>query len=97
MRRSSGAGLEYTAFAAAFLPEVLDEVFRLYALLLTRPRLPEEGLEAVRSVALQALLSLEDQPARKLLSELRRKVFRSPTGASPWAGRRASRGRGPRP
>jgi len=83
VRRSSGAGLEYTAFAAAFLPEVLDEVFRLYALLLTRPRLPEEGLEAVRSVALQALLSLEDQPARKLLSELRREVFRSPHGREP--------------
>jgi predicted Zn-dependent peptidase len=66
VRRSSGAGLEYTAFAASFLPEVLEEVFRLYALLLTRPRLPEEGFEAVRSVALQSLLSLEDQPARKL-------------------------------
>ena len=83
VRRSSGAGLEYTAFAASFLPEVLEEVFRLYALLLTRPRLPEEGFEAVRSVALQSLLSLEDQPARKLFSELRRRVFLSPHGRDP--------------
>ncbi len=83
VRRSSGAGLEYTAFAASFLPEVLEEVFRLYALLLTRPRLPEEGFEAVRSVALQSLLSQEDQPARKLFSELRRRFFLSPHGRDP--------------
>jgi predicted Zn-dependent peptidase len=83
VRRSSGAGLEYTAFAASFLPEVLEEVFRLYALLLTRPSLPEEGFEAVRSVALQSLLSQEDQPARKLFSELRRRVFLSPHGRDP--------------
>jgi predicted Zn-dependent peptidase len=83
VRRSSGAGMEYTAFAASFLPEVLEEVFRLYALLLTRPRFPEEGFEAVRSVALQSLLSLEDQPARKLFSELRRRVFLSPHGRDP--------------
>lgn len=83
VRRQSGAGLEYTLFAAAFLPEVLEEVFRLYALLLTRPALPEGGFEAVRSVALQSLLSLEDQPARKLFSELRRRVFRSPHGRDP--------------
>jgi predicted Zn-dependent peptidase len=83
VRRTSGAGLEYTAFAASFLPEVLEEVFRLYALLLTRPRLPEEGFEAVRSVALQSLLSQEDQPARRLFSELRRRVFLSPHGRDP--------------
>ena len=83
VRRTSGAGLEYTAFAANFLPEVLEEVLRLYALLLTGPRLPEEGFEAVRSVALQALLSQEDQPARKLFSELRRRVFLSSHGRDP--------------
>ncbi|MFD3004984.1 M16 family metallopeptidase [Thermus tengchongensis] len=83
VRRQSGAGLEYTLFTAAFLPEVLEEVFRLYALLLLRPRLPEEGFEAVRSVALQALLSQEDQPARKLFSELRKRVFLSPHGRDP--------------
>ncbi len=95
VRRSSGAGLEHTAFSAAFLPEVLEEVFRLYALLLTRPRLPEEGLEAVRSVALQALLSQEDQPARKLFSELRRRVFRSPHGRDPLGREEDLKGVGP--
>ncbi|MCS6868407.1 MAG: insulinase family protein [Thermus sp.] len=83
VRRQSGAGLEYTLFSAAFLPEVLEEVFRLYALLLTQPRLPREAFEAVRSVALQSLLSQEDQPARKLFSELRRRVFLSAHGRDP--------------
>ncbi len=83
VRRQSGAGLEYTAFAAAFLPEVLEEVFRLYALLLTRPTLPEGALESVKSLALQALLSEEDQPAKGLFRELRRRVFLSPHGRNP--------------
>jgi len=95
VRRSSGAGLEYTAFSAAFLPEVLEEVFRLYALLLTRPRFPEEGFEAVRSVALQSLLSQEDQPARKLFSELRRHIFLSPHGRDPLGEEESLKGASP--
>lgn len=83
VRRQSGVGLEYAAFSAAFLPEALEEVFRLYADLLLRPWLPEEAFEAVRSVALQELASLEDQPARKLFSLLRRRVFLSPHGQEP--------------
>lgn len=83
VRRQSGVALEYAAFSAAFLPEALEEVFRLYAELFLRPWFPEEAFEAVRSVALQELLSLEDQPARKLLSLLRRTVFLSPHGQEP--------------
>ncbi|WP_018461738.1 M16 family metallopeptidase [Thermus oshimai] len=95
VRRGSGAGLEYTAFSAAFLPEVLEEVFRLYALLLTEPWLKGEDLPAVKSVALQALRAQEDQPARKLFSELRKRVFRSPHGRDPLGEEEAIRGATP--
>ncbi|MER3536934.1 MAG: peptidase M16 [Thermus sp.] len=83
VRRQSGVGLEYAAFSAAFLSEALEEVFRLYGELFRRPWLPEAAFEAVRSVALQELASLEDQPARKLFSFLRRQVFLSPHGQEP--------------
>ncbi|MGQ9691866.1 MAG: M16 family metallopeptidase [Thermaceae bacterium] len=83
VRRQSGVGLEYASFSAAFLPEALEEVFRIYAELFQRPWFPDAAFEAVRSVALQELSALEDQPSRKLLSLLRRRVFLSPHGQEP--------------
>ena len=80
VRRSSGAGVEYTTFAASFLPESLARVFELYADLVMRPLLPDEAFESVRALALQELAAVEDQPARKLMRRLRREVFASPHG-----------------
>jgi len=80
VRRGSGVGLEYTTFAASFLPEHLDSVFELYALVLQKPRFEEALLEPVRQVALQELASLEDQPPRKMGAALRRAVFASTHG-----------------
>lgn len=82
VRRGSGSGLEYTTFAAQFLADKLGSVLRLYADLLLRPWLPEDGLEAVRQVALQELASVEDQPSKKMFTALRRHVFASPHGRS---------------
>ena len=59
----------------------------LYADVLRRPRLPEEEVEAVKSLALQDLLGLEDEPAQRLFIELRQRHFRRPwarTPAAPW-------------
>ncbi|MCV4861046.1 insulinase family protein, partial [Escherichia coli] len=58
VRQGSGSGLEYTTFAAQFLADKLGPVLRLYADLLLRPWLPEDGLEAVRQVALQELAAV---------------------------------------
>lgn len=80
VRRGSGVGLEYTTFAASFLPEYLDSVLELYALILQKPRFDEALLEPVRQVALQELAALEDQPPRKMGAALRRAVFASTHG-----------------
>ncbi|HEU4740335.1 MAG TPA: pitrilysin family protein [Meiothermus sp.] len=80
VRRGSGVGLEYTTFAASFLPEYLDSVLELYALVLQKPRFEEALLEPVRQVALQELAALEDQPPRKMGAVLRRAVFASTHG-----------------
>lgn len=64
------------ATLARNLPAALD----IYADILRRPRLPEEEMEAVRSLALQDLMSLEDEPRQKLLIELRRRHYPPPLG-----------------
>ncbi|RDI95751.1 insulinase family protein [Meiothermus sp. QL-1] len=83
VRRASSSGLEHTTFTAQFLADKLSAVLRLYAEVLQRPHLPEEGLEAVRQMALQGLAALEDQPPKKMFVALRRAVFQSPHGRNP--------------
>lgn len=58
----------------------LPAALELYADMLRRPHLPEEELEAVQSQALQDLLALEDEPAHKLLLELRQRHYPPPLG-----------------
>lgn len=80
VRRHSGAGVEYTTFSASLLPEGLAAALELYADLLMRPRLPDDAFEAVRALALQELAGIEDQPPRKLMTQIRREAFTSPHG-----------------
>ncbi|WP_457631072.1 M16 family metallopeptidase [Oceanithermus sp.] len=80
VRRQSGTGIEYTTFSASLLPEGLPAALELYADLLMRPRLPDDAFESVRSLALQELAAVEDQPMRKLMQHLRREAFTSSHG-----------------
>lgn len=83
VRRSSGAGLEASYFAASFLSDHLEKVLTLYADLLLRPQFPDDALDPVRQMALQELASLEDEPPRKMFTALRRAVFESSHGRNP--------------
>ncbi len=57
--------------------------------MLRRPRLPAEQLSAARAVVLHELSAIEDDPAQKVILELRRRHFPSPWGR-PSQGREAS-------
>jgi predicted Zn-dependent peptidase len=83
IQRSGGAELEQTSFGGAMLADDLERSLALYADIVRRPHLPEEGLAAERDLALQKLDRLEDNPAEKLVVELRRAYFTSPHGRSP--------------
>jgi predicted Zn-dependent peptidase len=56
----------------------LSAALQVYAEILRRPHLPAEELPAVRSLALQDLDSLEDNPASKVRVELHRRHFPPP-------------------
>lgn len=83
LQRGGSAGIETSTFNGALLAENLPAVLRLYADILRRPWLPEEELEAERSLALQELRSIEEHPPQKLFQELRRTYFPGPHGRPP--------------
>lgn len=86
--RGGGADVEATTWGGATLGDYLEESLELYADIARRPRFLQEefsrdDLEAQRALALQALESLEDAPARKMFVQLRRAYFPGAYGKSP--------------
>ncbi|MBI2823608.1 MAG: insulinase family protein [Planctomycetia bacterium] len=79
----------HTSFSGATLARNLFPALAIYADVLRRPRLPADQLEAARSVTLQEVSSVEDDPAQKVMLELRHRHFPEPWGR-PSQGRRAS-------
>ncbi|MCS7303720.1 MAG: insulinase family protein [Thermoguttaceae bacterium] len=70
----------HSSYSAACEAEKLPQALELFADLLRRPHLPKEELEAARQTVLQECRSLEDEPAQKVVVELRRRYYRMPWG-----------------
>ncbi|MBI3962172.1 MAG: insulinase family protein [Deinococcus sp.] len=64
------AGTEATRFDLVMLGRELPQVLPLFAALITRPSLPAAELEVARTLALQEIQHLEDEPAQKLAALL---------------------------
>ena len=77
---SESVGGLHMRFWGATLSRNLVPALDLYADVLRRPRLPEEEVEAVKALALQDLLGLEDEPAQRLFIELRQRHYPPPMG-----------------
>jgi predicted Zn-dependent peptidase len=67
-------------FYGATLARNLPAALELYADILRRPHLPAEELDAVKSLALQDLAGIEDEPRQKILIELRKRHHPPPLG-----------------
>jgi predicted Zn-dependent peptidase len=65
-------------FHGATLARNLPQALKIYADILRKPHLPYEELDAVKALALQDILSLEDEPQRKTFLELRKRHFPPP-------------------
>ncbi len=83
LRRSDSVSSSHTAFSGATICENLPAALEIYADMLRRPLLPAEHLEACRSILLQELRAIEDDPAQKLMVELRRCHYPHPWGSPP--------------
>ena len=77
---SESVGSVHMRFWGATVGRNLPAALELYADVLLRPHLPEDELDAVRSLALQDIRGLEDEPRSKVLVELRKRHYPSPLG-----------------
>ncbi len=76
--RSESVGQMHMRFYGATLARNLPAALELYADILRRPHLPEDELEPVKSLAIQDLQGLEDEPRQKVLIELRKRHYPAP-------------------
>jgi predicted Zn-dependent peptidase len=80
VERGESVGISQTSFSGATLAENLQDALRIYADIVQRPHLPGEQLEASQLVCLQEIRGVEDEPAQKLMDELRRRTYPDPWG-----------------
>ena len=76
--RGESAGVIHMRFWGATVARNLPAALEIYADILRRPHLPDEELEAVQSLALQDLRSLEDEPRSKVFVTLRKHLYPTP-------------------
>ena len=84
VRRGGGAGTEYATLSASLLADTLPETLKLYADMVRRPKLEDETFESARTLALQELWSLDDNPTQRLFIALSKAYFASGQGRSAY-------------
>ncbi len=70
----------HAGFSGAAPAENLPAALAIFADVVRRPHLPEHELPAARSLMLQELRAMEDEPAQKVATELRRRHYHEPWG-----------------
>ncbi len=80
MDRDESVGQINLRFWGATLARNLPAALEIYADILRRPILPADEIEAARALALEDLQSLEDDPRKKVMVELRRRYWPHPLG-----------------
>lgn len=89
VERGENVGDAHVVFRGATLARNLTPALEIYADTLRRPHLPDDQFEPCRLIALQELAAVEDEPAHKVMLELRRRHFPDPWGR-PSQGEQAS-------
>lgn len=80
IERSESVSNGHTSYSGASLAENLPKALAIYADVLRRPHLPDDQLEASRLAMIQELRAVEDEPAQKVMIELRRRHYPEPWG-----------------
>lgn len=73
-------GWNFLTLAGATLADNVIEALPIYAEIVRRPTMPEDQFPAVMNSAVQSLLSIEDEPQRKMFVELRKRCYDDPWG-----------------
>ena len=83
LQRGSSVGIHHTRFSCAAVAAKVVEALPAYADIVRRPQLPQNGFDAARDLALQAIAGIDDEPRQKLMVKLREWHFPSPYGRNP--------------
>jgi tRNA(adenine34) deaminase len=82
VQRSVSAASVHLVASGVTIGSRLEEALGLFADLIVRPHLPEEALEPVRSLAIQSLESLQDDPQHRVSLRLRERHLPPPFNRS---------------
>ncbi|MDZ4657952.1 MAG: pitrilysin family protein [Bythopirellula sp.] len=82
VERGESVGASQISFSAATLAENLTETLTIYADMVRRPHLPADQIEAGQLVCLQEINGIDDEPAQRLMVELRHRTYPQPWGRS---------------
>jgi predicted Zn-dependent peptidase len=78
--RGESTGTLNVQLSGATLARNLLPTLAIYADILRRPHLPGDELDAAKSLSLQDIQSIEDEPQRKVMIELRKRYYPDPLG-----------------
>ena len=80
VERAESVGASQTSFSGATLAASLDEALAIYADVVRRPRMPSAQLDAGKMVCIQEIRGVDDDPAQRLMIELRKRTYPDPWG-----------------
>ena len=82
LSRIRSVGSSHIAVGAALEADNLEKALDLYADIILKPRLKDDQFELARQLAVDDLLSLDDDPRRKVMLKLREQFYPNPLGRS---------------
>ena len=82
LARSRSVGSSHITVGAALEAGNLAQTLDLYADIILKPSLEDDQFELARQLAIDGVLSLDDEPRHKVMLKLREKFYPSPLGRS---------------
>lgn len=83
LQRSCSVGVHHTRFGCAAVASKVVESIGVYADIVRRPLLKDDGFESAQDLALQSLAGIDDDPRSKVSIKLREWHWPSPYGRNP--------------
>lgn len=80
VERGESVGASQTSFNGATLADNLEAALEIFSDIVRRPHLPEDQLDAGKMVCIQEIRGTEDDPAQRLMIELRKRAYPEPWG-----------------